>query len=96
MLTQSEMNVSLGDVCAVRSWSTSGIIDDTNKDAAGIAQDVNDYLRRVGDFSNITPSVGAPPINIDGEANPPIGDLKKTDPIKDVTDAFVGLVIETN
>jgi len=95
-LTQANMDASLGDICQVRGWNSSGTIGSTGKTPKGVCDDVNAYLMAIGDFTARSTISPRPPVNVNGDKRPPeINTLGPDDPIHAVTDAFVGIAIET-
>ncbi len=94
-LTQANMNASLEDICTQRGWNMIGSIGSTGKTPKGVCEDVCQYLRATGDFTARSTISPRPPVNVDGDDPPSaINSLTSSDPIRAVTDAFVGSVIE--
>lgn len=96
-LTQVNMSATLGDVCVVRGWNMIGSISSTGKTPQEICDDVNLYLQATGDFTARSTISPRPPVNVDGASDPPdIKKLTQSDPIRAVTDCFIGEEIETD
>jgi hypothetical protein len=74
-----------------------GSIGSTGKTPQGVCDDVFEYLRADGDFSARSTISPRPPVNVDGDKTPPeISSLTSSDPLRAVTEAFIGEVIETS